>query len=103
MKPIILDRLENSDEDLKELSLAVQDRFIEVMNLHARARGFILTPTDALTSDLLRWRTMVSRHRKGDFRHRNSEKIALRNVAQWTLDLNSDLKGQPRKVLEWKD
>lgn len=99
----VIDRLEDSDQDLCQLSLAVESRFIEVLNLHERCRGFTLIPPASLNVDLIRWRSMVHRHHLCDFRHRVSEKIALRNIAQWTLDLNCELKNQPRQVLEWKD
>lgn len=37
------------------------------------------------------------------FRSTDAEKQATRNVAQWTLDLNCQLRGQPSKQLTWKD
>ncbi len=40
---------------------------------------------------------------RGDYRHSAAEKKSVREVAQWTLDVNNRLRNQPENILEWED
>lgn len=92
-----------SDEDLVALSTEVEIRFAGLFSDYLRIKKLALIVPESLKADLFRWRTMVNRHSAGDFRHFESEKMALRSVAQWTLDTNCEMKNKPRMVIEWKD
>lgn len=97
------DIFQNSDEDLVSLSRQVEIRFTGLFSEYLRIKKLALIVPGSLKNDLIRWRRMVVRHATGDFRHFESEKIALRSVAQWTLDTNCEMKNKPRTVIEWKD
>jgi len=96
-------RLLPSDEDLVQLAEAVEQRFTSVLDLHERVLGFPLCPPTELQNDMVLWRTMIMRHRKGDKRNTDDEKRAVRRIAQWTLDQNCILRNQPLQKLAWKD
>ena len=95
--------LQKSTLDNVQLGLAVEERFLEVCKLYLKERGVeLITPYD-LDSDMLLWRTMRVRHKKGDFRNTKDEERSVRKIAQWTLDVKLRLCDQPAKVLEWPD
>lgn len=50
-----------------------------------------------------RWRGMVLRHRKGDFRNSPSEWASTKEVAQFVFDWHCRLRGQPLKELVWSE
>ena len=91
------DRLLPSTPDTISLSEAVTERFISVFEFHRQLKGFDLAVPESIELDLVKWRMMVGRHRKGDFRNLESELIALKEVAQWTVEQNCILRGQPIK------
>ena len=92
-----------SDPDTIALSRAVEERFLRLCKSWLKIRGEeMLIPPD-MDGDLLRWRSMCVRHRKGDFRHTEAESKSLRTVAQWTLDMNCVLRNQPLIKLVWGD
>lgn len=72
----------------------VESRFLDLCHLHLRLRGTKLEVPKELQSDMVRWRRMVVRHKSGDFRHRESEMKALKAIAQWTLQVNAQLRNQ---------
>ena len=102
-RPRHTDVLVLSTEDNAQLSIAVEQRFVEVCALHARVRKYDLVPPAYLDADMRLWRTMAVRHKKGDYRNTVDEILAIKRIAQWTLDVNSELKQQPQKAHEWPD
>lgn len=99
----VTDLLIKSDPDTIHLSLAVNERFLDLCDAYKRIRGNQLTPPKSVLDDMKRWRTMVVRHKRKDYRNSRSELQALRAVAQWTCDVNCDIRNQRRKKLVWKD
>ena len=97
------DVLKPSTQDMIALGTAVQERFNSVLDLHFQMKGVPAPLSPSLDSDVKLWAAMHARHLMGDFRNTDGEKQATRNVAQWTLDLNASLRGQPSKALQWKD
>ena len=93
--------LQDSAADDAALGEAVQTRFVELLNDWLRTRGEKLVPPPELASAVRRWREMCGRHARGDFRHRDSEIQATREVAQWTVDRKMELAGQAPKEIEW--
>ncbi len=81
-------------------SEAVQERFVRLLGSWLQSKGERLVPPADLDGDLLRWRQMVARFRKGDFRNTEGELKSLKAVAQWTLAMNARLRGQPTP--EWE-
>lgn len=85
-----------------KLAFDVHDRFLQLCHTWRRVNGTdLMFPID-LKSDVIRWRTMITRFRNKDFRHREAEMKSTQNVADWTLALNAELKGQPIPVVEWR-
>jgi len=84
-----------------DLAFQVEERFKTVCELYWRTHQTDLIPTKDLDGDMLRWRTMVVRHKAGDFRHTEAELKSVKVIAQWTLDINCDLRGQPRQNIKW--
>lgn len=97
------DVLKPSDQDTIALATAVRARFNDVLDLHFQMKGAPVPISPSLDSDIKMWAAMHARHLSGDFRSTDGEKQATRNVAQWTLDLNCSLRGQPTKTLAWRD
>ena len=95
--------LKPSDQDTIALAMAVEDRFLDLCGLWQRVRGVeVEFPIpESLNSDMLRWREMRVRHKAGDFRNTEAELQSVKAVAQFTLDMNCDLRGQEKKVLQW--
>ena len=94
--------LQPSVEDVVKLAFAVETRFVEILNKWSKTKGETLPIPTYLDKDILRWRMMVVRYRKGDFRHRLSEVKSVKEVAQWTVDKNCELCDQPKKKIEWR-
>jgi len=97
------DRLTISDADTIALSDAVHDRFVRVADEWLRSCKEQLPIPKEIDQDLLRWRTMVVRFKSGDFRNTESELMALKTIAQWTVDVNNQLRNQPDKRVKWKE
>lgn len=103
MAKIHLNRLELAKFDTYQLCQAVEERFIDLTHAHRRIRGTDLIPPPSLDKDMLLWRTMAVRFKNGDMRNTQSELIALQNIAQWTLDVNCELRNQPKQIIQWSD
>ena len=92
--------LSPSSVDTVKLSLAVDSRFRDLFDAYLRIRGVMLSMPRELDKDMLRWREMFIRHRKGDYRNTHSELRSLRTIAQWTVDVNRSIRNQkPMKVI----
>ncbi len=89
-----------STADCIALGQAVEERFLDLCHAHLRIRGCELPIPRSLDSDVLRWRAMRIRHKRGDFRNTESEWSSTKAVAQWTLDVNSQLRNQQRQELD---
>lgn len=92
--------LVSSDQDAIALCFAVQDRFINLVDSHARIKGTPLIPPSDMDKALILWRQMAVRHKSGDFRHSEEEWQALKEIAQWTIDENRKMRNQPPIVVE---
>ena len=93
--------LRPSSHDEISLCLAVDDRYRKLCQTHASVKGSALTPPTSLDVDMLYWRETFVRYRKGDFRTSEFELESLHTIAQWTVDVNCELRNQPAKKLEW--
>ena len=92
-----------STPDNIALGGAVEERFLSVCKLWMRVNGSELPIPESLNGDLMRWRKMRVRHRGNDFRHTEAESRSVRTIAQWTCDMNCDLRNQERVVIDWGD
>lgn len=88
-------------QDEVHLAAAMEPRFLDLCGTFKRVRGIELPIPKAMQAAIVLWRTAVVRFKAGDFRVSDSERKALKEVAQWTLDENCDLRNQPRKKLPW--
>ena len=82
------------------LAEAVESRFLELCGTYLRVRGIELLIPKHLDRDIIRWRELRVRHRSGDLRHTESEMKSVKAIAQWTLDVNAELRNQPKKKLD---
>lgn len=85
------------------LCVEVERRFLDLTETYYRIKGVQLLPPKEMNKDILLWREMAVRFKKRDYRCTRGEILALRTVAQWTLDENCKLRNQPRKTLVWPD
>jgi hypothetical protein len=95
------DVLVPSDKSCLEGCVAVDERFRTVCARYQKIWGVDLLVPESLRSDLFRWRQMISRYNKGDFRHTEAELRSLKAIAQWTVDVNSSLCNQPTIKIDW--
>ena len=100
-KPIHGNTLTPSTKDIVNLGIAVHERFLRVCEDWKTIRlEEIVIPPD-LDPDILLWRTMMVRFKAGDFRNTRPELAATKVVAQWTVDTNAKLRGQPDVAINW--
>lgn len=90
-----------SPPDVIAMNQAVEQRFVEVLDLHLRVTGEEIVPPAHYDADMRRWREMAVRHRKGDFRNTTDEKKALKAIAIWAAELNAKLRNQEPPVIDW--
>ena len=96
-------RLVPSDPDVIALVAAVEERYLILTGKWLRVRGSMLPFPPSLDADVLRWRTMAVRHRRGDRRHTEAELNSVKAVAQWTVSKNAELCNQSDKAIQWPE
>jgi hypothetical protein len=84
------------------MGTAVQESYLSLCDTYLRVKGVKLDFPPHLMPDVIRWRTMVMRHRSKDFRHKMSEKLSVQAVAEWTLEIKAELTGQPVATVDWQ-
>jgi len=92
-----------SADDVVQLCMAVEQRFVRLLNDWLAIRHEELAPPPELNQAMFLWRTMRMRHKKAQFFHTSNELKALEHVAQWTLVMNSELRGQPVQEWNWQE
>ncbi len=102
-KVIHTNMLQQSTQDTLELADAIGERFEGLCQLYLRVRGRQLSVPVSMRSDMLNFIRMHERFLRGDHRNSRQELLSARAVAQWTLDINLQLRNQPSKKLVWKD
>ena len=83
------------------LATAVESRFLDLCGAYKRIKGVKLTIPLDLLEDAKMWRAMRRRHMSGDFRNTDAELQATQVMAQWTLDVNCEMRNQVSKRLVW--
>ena len=86
-----------------ELAAAVEDRFLQLCQLHLGIAGCQLPIPKELNRDMLRWRQMRTRHKQMDFRHTDAEMRSVKAVAVWTINTKFRLLGKKPPVIEWEN
>ena len=95
--------LVQSGQDDILLAYEVEKRFGEIAQTHVHQRGTVLEIPRGLQFEFRLFMGLRERHRAGDFRHTEAEQSATKAIAQWTVTINCALRGQPNKVVQWKD
>ncbi len=90
-----------SNPDTVALGEAVESRFLTLCEGWARKRGEKLPISKSVHRDLFCWRQMRVRHRQGDNRNTLSELKSMKAMAQWTVTMNCELRGQDDKQVAW--
>ncbi len=94
--------LVKSDMSCLEGCQALEERFLTVCNRYAKKWGVDLPVPTYMQKDFIRWRTLVRRYNVNDFRHTEAELRSLKEIAQWTVDENAKLCGQPDTKIKWR-
>lgn len=94
--------LHRSKQDDAALAVALEDRFLRLCGDNKRIRGEELYVPSGLDGDFLRWRTMMDRFKKGDFRNTEAEIRSVQTICDWTLEVKAMLVGQDAKKVEWR-
>ena len=81
----------------------LENRFLDLCESYLRITGNPLVVPKSLDADMLLWRTMMVRHKKVDFRNTEDEFKSLKNIAQWTVDVNNKIRNQEPKTIDWGD
>ena len=89
------DRMKPSCRSVVEGCVEVRERFLVLCRLWRHNMGEDLLIPQDLDRDVLLWRTMAVRHKRGDFRNTASELKALKAVAAWTLEVKARMCGKP--------
>ena len=98
------DMLKPSSSNYKGLLEEIGSQFLVVCELYGRKTGKPRFPVPKdMEGHFLRWRQMLVRHRKGDFRNSPSEWASVKEVAQFVFNWHCWLRGQPVKELVWGD
>ena len=98
------DVLKPSNPNYKGLTEAIGNQFLTVCELYGRNTGGQPFPVPKeMEVHFHRWREMVLRHRKGDFRNSPSEWASMKVVAQYVFDWHCKLRGQLLQCLVWGD
>lgn len=93
--------LRPSSIDTIQLGKAIEERFLNLMGSWLRVNKEELEIPKELDAAILGWRTMLVRHKQGDFRNSEEELQLVHMVAQWTVDQNCELRNQPPKKVRW--
>ena len=93
----------NSKKDDIRLVDAIAERARTLVSLHLRVKGVALHPPGDLLKDFSLFNEVMDRYRGKDYRHTDDEMRSIRRIAQWTLDLNAELRNQEKTVMEWRD
>ena len=98
------DRLEPSNPNYRELAEMIGEQFLVDCELHGRMTGDLQFPVPKeMEGHFLRWRNVLLRHRKGDYRNSPSEWASIKVVAQFVFDRYCRLRGQPVRELVWSE
>ena len=100
-KQIHTNTLNPSDLGHRQMLVEMEERFLTVCNRYIKKWGIELVIPESLRPDFVRWRQMVSRHNKGDYRHTEAEWESIKSIAQWTVDENCKICDQPPVTVEW--
>ena len=94
-------RLLDSVPDMVTLGMAVEARFLDLCKDYLRITGEKLEVPSHVQKDFVLWREMRIRHKKEDFRNTEDEKKATKNVAEWTLRVNCEIRNQKYEAIDW--
>jgi len=96
------DVLKPCNPNFKNLPEEIGEQLDTVCKLHDRKSGGQPLPVSVdMRPHFDRWRQVVDRYRKGDYRISSSEWASVKEVAQLAFDWHCRLRGQPLKVLVW--
>jgi hypothetical protein len=84
-----------------QLVYEVGKRLLELRDRIIRTTGMDLIVPESLRTDMKRMDSVAARYKRSDFRHSGAELKSVQTIAQWTLDLNRAICGQPSEILHW--
>ena len=92
----------SKDDDLGLVGV-LQDKFLDVCEMHRREKQIDLPIPADIEGHMKIWRVVFARFAHGHREHTKNEMKSVREFAQWLLDVRCDLCKQDRKVMEWVD
>jgi hypothetical protein len=87
--------------DVIRLAHAIEERFMGLSAFYFRTKGTPLALPEPVKKDAITWRRLLLRYGQGDFRNTRSELKAMRMFAQWTVDVNCEIRNQPKQTINW--
>lgn len=102
-KNIYPNRLYPSHSETINGCILVDGDYRKLCRTYMIVKGIELFPPKSLMPDITRWREMIVRYNRSDWRNSEAEVMSLRAVAQWLVDINCELRNQPPKKIEWGD
>ena len=98
------DKLKLCNPNFRTLPEDVGEQFQTVCELYSRKSGGQSFPIPMdIVPHFIRWKQVVVRYRKGDFRISPSEWASMKEVAQFVFDWHCRLRGQPLKNFVWDE
>lgn len=95
--------LRPATQDEVALAVKVEANFLDLCGSYRRLTGNDLVPPQDMDRDMLAWRQLLIRHRKGDFRCTDAECKCVQVIAQWTVDVNNQIRNQQFvKPIQWR-
>lgn len=95
-------KLESKADDIS-LTYEVAKRLLDLADFHLYTKGSPLIVPSGLQADYDRFIKVKQRHMAQDYRHTEAEMRSVKAIAQWSCDVNCELRNQPRKEIAWKD
>lgn len=90
-------------KDTVALVQAIESRYADLLDLHVRLKGIELPRPREIQTCANTWFAVLVRFQKHDHRHSEDELKAVRTFAQWTLNVNGELRGQKATTITWVD
>ena len=94
--------LQSTGDDVS-LVYELSKRLVGLEESWIHYKGTPLPVTEDMKKNLELYNELKLRHMRNDYRHTVDEMKATKEVAQWSVDVNCTLRGQPPITLTWKE
>ena len=98
-RSIHADTLRPSCAVLEDLAAAIERNYLKLCPMWLARKGEELVFPKSLDQDVLRWRQLRTRYKRGDYRHTPAEIKSCQAVADWTLEVKAELDGKQKLTI----